>query len=58
MVLKDNTRYELADGTAGMTADHRPDLSGRYVLVLCSEYDPSAAFIAVDMIIEMQAPAS
>ena len=58
VVLKDNTRYELADGTAGMTADHRPDLSGRYVLVLCSEYDPSAAFIAVDMIIEMQAPAS
>lgn len=58
VVLKDNTRYELADGTAGMTADHRPDFSGRYVLVLCSEYDPSAAFIAVDMIFEMQAPGS
>lgn len=58
VMLKDNTRYELADGTAGMTADHHPDFSGRYVLVLCSEYDPSAAFIAVDMIFEMQAPGS
>lgn len=58
VVLKDDTRYELADGTAGMAADHMPDLSGRYVLVLCSEYDPSATFLAVDTIFEMQAPAS
>lgn len=58
VMLKDNTRYELADGTAGMTADHMPDLSGRYVLLICSEYDPSAAFIAVDTIFEMQSPVS
>lgn len=56
VVLEENTWYERADGSSGCIQDQAPDLSGCYVLVLCTEYDSDTAYIAVNTIWEVQPP--
>lgn len=56
VVFEDNAWFELADGSCGIIGDRVPDLSGRYVLVLCTEYDPDEARAVANTIWEKEPP--
>lgn len=56
VVFEEDAWYEKTDGTSGTVAQQRPDFSGCYVLVICTEYDQAAAAITVNTIWQVQPP--
>ncbi|MBE6950007.1 MAG: hypothetical protein E7451_01555 [Ruminococcaceae bacterium] len=56
VVFEADAWFEKADGTSGTVAEQRPDFSGCYVLVICTECGQNAATITVDTIWEVPPP--
>lgn len=56
VVFEENAWFELSDGSCGSIRDRVPDLTGRYVLVLCTEYDPNEARAVANTIWERESP--
>lgn len=56
VVFEEDAWYELSDGSCGTISGRGPDLTGRYVLVLCTEYDPGAERAVANTIWEKEPP--
>ena len=56
VVFEEDAWYELSDGSCGTISGRVPDLTGRYVLVLCTEYDPGAERAVANTIWEKEPP--